>query len=752
MKPKKRVLGRTLGVLLAAVAMLLAPAVPAQAYNPMGGVLYDLGDQDCLKGLGNCAVYPKSTQLPSGRLVAAFENAVVAESGSADGETLPIYKSDDHGTSWQHLTEVPAPAYLSSDPAYDRYISHWGSPYLYALPQQVGNLTAGTLLLASVVTGDDHYYLERKAADPNWVPNNDGDRSDMALALYSSADQGATWKVENIIATGGWQGGSAGATGVNVAAANTYRQVDPIWEPFLMVYNGQLVAYYSDENDYIGVTSAGVPILDPNNDTATDSHGQILVHKTWNGNSANWSSPVVDVQGQNQDMGGGKTEIGGGRPGMTTIAPTSDGKWLLTYEWWGGGANVRYKIADSPLDFRSTGGQAGSEIGGLPVSSGSRSLSTGGSPVLIGLPDGRIVYNASGSGSVWVNETGSSTGAWTEYQTNIGAGYSRNLQYVEGTGRVVILQGTWGGPTSAAVIRFGEVDLGDSDGEYFQLVNRQTGQVLGTGGNVTDANIGNGDVPDVVLEDAGATPIPDTQYWHLATKADDSVTLLNKSGGRAAGIWTGSATAGQRIGQWVDDTATGTWNLVPTTNGYYRLQSTADSSLYLTGTAADAPVTLQTSAGNGSQEWSLVEGSPNVGASVNLMAGHSGSCVDVFGASTANGAEIAQYGCNGGANQTWRFQGLGNGYYQIVAGHSGKCLDVASVSTADGARVIQWTCGSGMNQQWEVRDAGDGQVRLVARHSGKCLDVPSSATADGTRLQQYSCNGGQNQRFAWNAA
>ncbi|MEU5870814.1 RICIN domain-containing protein [Glycomyces sp. NPDC047369] len=740
---------RTLAVLLGAAALVLAPTVPAQAYNPTGGVLYDLGDRECLKGLGNCAVYPKSAQLPSGRLVAAFENAVVAESGSADGETLPVYKSDDDGTSWQHLTEVEAPAYLSTDPAYDRYVSHWGSPYLYALPQRVGNLDAGTLLLASIVTGDDHYFLERKAADPNWVPANDGDRSDMALALYASDDDGATWRVVNIIATGGWQGGSAGATGVNVAAANTYRQVDPIWEPFLMVYSGQLVAYYSDENDYTGVNASGVPTLDPANATATDSHGQILVHKTWNGTSAAWSSPVVDVQGLNVNMGGGKTEIGGGRPGMTTVVPTTDGRWLLTYEYWGGGANVRYKVANSPLEFRNSGGQAGSEIGGLPVTAGSRTLATGGSPVLIGLPDGRIVYNASGSGSVWVNETGSSTGAWTEYQTNIGAGYSRTLQYVADTGRIVILQGTWGGPSSAAVIRFGEVDLGDSTGAYYRLVNRRTGQVLGTGGNTTDANLGNGDVPDVVLEDAGATPVPDTQFWHLQTKGGSSVTLLNKAGGRAASVWTGSATAGQRIGQWVDNTATGTWNLVATTDGYYRLQSTANTGLYLTGTA-DGPATLQASAGDGSQEWQL--SAATAPAAVTLAARHSGKCVDVFNASTANGAETAQYTCNGGANQDWTFQGLGNGYYRITAGHSGKCLDVLNASTADGARVVQWTCNGGANQQWEVRDAGDGYLRLVARHSGRCLDVPSSSTADGARLAQYACNGGQNQQFAWAAS
>ncbi|WP_223167811.1 RICIN domain-containing protein [Nonomuraea sp. SYSU D8015] len=60
---------------------------------------------------------------------------------------------------------------------------------------------------------------------------------------------------------------------------------------------------------------------------------------------------------------------------------------------------------------------------------------------------------------------------------------------------------------------------------------------------------------------------------------------------------------------------------------------------------------------------------------------------------------------NGGSNQRWEVRDLGTGYYQIVAGHSGKCLDVPSSSTADGTRLIQYTCTSGQNQQF-TRNAG----------------------------------------------
>ncbi|WP_306943900.1 RICIN domain-containing protein [Streptomyces phaeochromogenes] len=583
--------------------MLAIPMGTAQAYNPTGGILYQLGNEPCLKGRGNCAVYPKSAQLPSGRLVASFEKStVVPETGSAAKQTLPVYKSDDHGTSWQPLSQVKAPAYLSNDPKYVKYTSNWTNPYLYTLPQDVGNLKQGTLLLASVVSGDDYYYKEHKAADPNWTPSNDGDRKNLAIALYSSTNDGKTWKVLNVIATGGWQGGSAGATGQNIADANTKKQVDPLWEPYLMVYKGKLVCYYSDENDYIGFDPAtGVPTLDPANDTAPDSHGQILVHKTWDGRSTQWSAPVVDLAGLTQDMGGGKTEIGGGRPGMTNVVRTTDGKWMLPFEYWAGGANTRYVIADSPLEFYR-GSATGTDVASLPVAAGSRPLARGGSPVVVRLPGGRLVYNAAGSGNVWVNESGRSDGTWKEYQTTSPAGYSRNLQYVEGTGRIAILNNQ-----GASTIAFAEVDLGHSDGAYHQLVNRRTSQVIGTGNKTNDANIGNGDVPDVVLEEPGAAANPDTQYWHVVTEPQGGVTLLNKSGGRAASIWTGNATVGQRIGQWVDNSPTGSWNLIKTSDGFYRLQSVKNQNLYLTGASDGAALTLQNTVADGSQEWELVQ-------------------------------------------------------------------------------------------------------------------------------------------------
>ena len=89
---------------------------------------------------------------------------------------------------------------------------------------------------------------------------------------------------------------------------------------------------------------------------------------------------------------------------MTNVVRTTDGKWLLTFEYWGGGANIRYASPTTRCTFFR--GSAGTSVTSLPVGAGSRPLAEGGSPVIVALPDGRLVYNAADSGNVWVNESG----------------------------------------------------------------------------------------------------------------------------------------------------------------------------------------------------------------------------------------------------------------------------------------------------------------------------------------------------------
>ena len=132
-----------------------------------------------------------------------------------------------------------------------------------------------------------------------------------------------------------------------------------------------------------------------------------------------------------------------------------------------------------------------------------------------------------------------------------------------------------------------------------------------------------------------------------------------------------------------------------------------------------------------------------------LTARHSGKLLDVYDNATADGADVVQWTANGQANQRWRFQDAGAGYYTVISASSGKCLDVygGAGAGADGVRVVQWTCNGGTNQQWRLQDLGTGYLQLVARHSGKCLDVLNSATTDGARVVQWTCGTGTNQQW-----
>jgi alpha-galactosidase len=136
-------------------------------------------------------------------------------------------------------------------------------------------------------------------------------------------------------------------------------------------------------------------------------------------------------------------------------------------------------------------------------------------------------------------------------------------------------------------------------------------------------------------------------------------------------------------------------------------------------------------------------------ATYTLTARPSGRLLDVFNASTSDGANVVQWTANGQANQRWQFRDASGGHYAVVSVNSGRCLDVygGTNATADGTRVVQWACNGGTNQQWRIQDVGGGYVQVVARHSNKCLDVLNSATTDGAQVVQWSCGNGTNQHW-----
>ena len=82
---------------------------------------------------------------------------------------------------------------------------------------------------------------------------------------------------------------------------------------------------------------------------------------------------------------------------------------------------------------------------------------------------------------------------------------------------------------------------------------------------------------------------------------------------------------------------------------------------------------------------------------------HSGLVLQVAG--TATGADITQQRDAGTSNQLWRLVDHGGGVVSVVNQQSGLAMDVWSASTADGARISQWTATGSTNQRFLLQRA-----------------------------------------------
>lgn len=125
----------------------------------------------------------------------------------------------------------------------------------------------------------------------------------------------------------------------------------------------------------------------------------------------------------------------------------------------------------------------------------------------------------------------------------------------------------------------------------------------------------------------------------------------------------------------------------------------------------------------------------------------SGKCVDVAGASAADGGNIQQATCNGNLAQAFELSLPAAGVMKLKNVGSGKAIDVASASTADGANVQQWTDNGTNAQRFSASRVQGNRYALTNVNSSKCLDVAAGSLNDGANIQQYSCNGTGAQQF-----
>ncbi len=185
---------------------------------------------------GNGTNYPTVIQLQhqgsrQGVLLTTFE---VADSGLAGRPTcFRIIESTDDGKTWKKISEVTETLDLSLEACWN--------PQLYELPAPLGDLPAGTLLLAGV------------SIDP-------AQKVKSQISLWISTDGGRHWTQKSIVAQG---------KGVEEGG---------VWEPFLLWEEERLYCFYSDET--------------------MNGHDQAIVYRTTE-DGTGWSDPVPVVAAEN---------------------------------------------------------------------------------------------------------------------------------------------------------------------------------------------------------------------------------------------------------------------------------------------------------------------------------------------------------------------------------------------------------------------------------------------------------------------
>ncbi|GAP90419.1 putative glycoside hydrolase family 93 [Rosellinia necatrix] len=292
-------------------------------------------------------LYARAVQLQSGALLATWENY----SPEPPRVYFPIYRSTDGGASWAQIGQV------------DDTVNGWGlryQPFLYQLPIAIGAYPAGTLLVAG-----------------NSIPT---DLSLTKIDIYASKDEGVTWSFVSSVASGG--------------VAQPVNGETPVWEPLLMVYDNQLVCYYSDQRD--------------------SKYGQKLVHQTTT-DLKTWSAIVDDVHDTNSYAA---------RPGMPAITKLPDNNYIFAYEACGtDGCRVHYRLSSDPLAVLSAPSYTMRSTAGSTTTS---------SPFVVwssvgGGVNGTIVLSGGSASHIFVNQRLGDPDAWVEHATPQPNAYARSM-------------------------------------------------------------------------------------------------------------------------------------------------------------------------------------------------------------------------------------------------------------------------------------------------------------------------------------
>jgi hypothetical protein len=300
LRPSRRRILVAIGAASALAAAALVGSAPAHAIDGPNSVIFSDSATTTTSADYTRVITLRHNGTANGTMLATFEDNITATTA-----VFPIYKSTNNGATWSHVTDVTD--------------THYGfgnrqEPSLYELPQAVGTLPEGTVLLAG-----------------NIEPQN---QSSTALVLYDSTNAGSTWSYRSTIDTGG----------PAVYDPSTTSTTTAIWEPELIVDStGRLVAFFSDEREKT-FTGGGAP--------QPTSILQAIGERISTDGGATWGaeSNVVAIPNDND------------RPGMFSVAKLPNGSFFAVYEVVGLTNVPIYSRTSTDGDSWGTASNLGTEV------------------------------------------------------------------------------------------------------------------------------------------------------------------------------------------------------------------------------------------------------------------------------------------------------------------------------------------------------------------------------------------------------
>jgi len=330
-------------------------------------------------------LYPRYAELQNGNILAT------SSLSGPSPDYFPIFESTDGGANWTWISNLTDTV---------NGLGFTAQPALHELTFDLPGFKKGTIL----------------GGGNSWGSNSTN------IDLYVSRDVGRTWEFVSHIAQGGPPNTTNGAT--------------PVWEPYFLPYDGEVIAYYSDQRD--------------------PKHGQKLAHQT-SKDLRHWG-PVVNDVAYKEYLA---------RPGMTVVAYVEPiDKWILVHETpivlnngsvqytHGVQYPVKYKMAKDPRLFDAEE-DVELLVGGKTAPSSS--------PYVVWTPEpkgskfGTIIVSDNDHRSVFTNQKGGAADAWEEHGTPAGSAYSRAIEIFQSRKDHLLVygSGTYGGaqiPLRATVV------------------------------------------------------------------------------------------------------------------------------------------------------------------------------------------------------------------------------------------------------------------------------------------------------------